>query len=716
MPIQYTHPHVHSEIVDEDVVFLTSVGLTNLFACFGAERGPEELRYVTTPDEFVHVYGEPDFDTYGQQPLQVVNWVGEQGGAWCLRVANSDATVAGVALMFGKTTTHSTDGFRTSTQTDTSQTDYRGLKAVYYPMWWESLQTSTTTGLTEVDNVEAAVKNPRAVPHVDGAVNIFIKTKPNTGETLDSRPPTTDITDPTILVVIHATGRGKWYDNLKVRLVYQDQFEDTYDFAVYRLDVLEEKDGTDVELEQYYVSFKKGAQSRERESMYITDVLARNSEWVRAVVNEAAFNGTGTSLKSVYGDSEGVFDPYDVDIFDQGALWAALVRKYDSDADSDVIGSDGVAPTSTDSNENGKIILADSTSTSMLFNQRFVVTTESTSSAKVGEMTADLSRVGASTATGVIDLARNNVLTDLEGGNEGSDTTDGLGVAQARLVDRYEGGGDAKRIKDRDDLEVDVLLDANYEKPVKDAMVSLARNRGDCIVMRDLGTPRDAGSTGSTMGDPSAIGTRKAANDNTVHVAYWSQDFRVYDRYSGKNVRVTAPYVLSRKIPQNDRENGFYKNFVGPRRGTVTGVVPGSWSWFPSAIEREALYKNQINYVQKDPRQVYLGSQSTSQRRLTPMSDISIARTAWRMVRRSRRISDLYRFEWFNPATFSGLQNNLQEALNEFVFNGSVESVSVLVSATGYERAQKLARVQIRTKFTDIIERVAIGFVVTRTG
>ena len=146
----------------------------------------------------------------------------------------------------------------------------------------------------------------------------------------------------------------------------------------------------------------------------------------------------------------------------------------------------------------------------------------------------------------------------------------------------------------------------------------------------------------------------------------------------------------------------------------MTGVVPGSFSWFPSAVQRETLYKSQINYIQRDPRQVYLGSQSTSQFLITPMSDISIARTAWRMERTARLISDAYRFEWFDPETFTGLQNNLQNALNEYKFNGSVQRVSVLVTATAYERAQKLARVQIRVEFTQIIERIAITFVVER--
>ena len=155
-------------------------------------------------------------------------------------------------------------------------------------------------------------------------------------------------------------------------------------------------------------------------------------------------------------------------------------------------------------------------------------------------------------------------MNQLQGGDddEGSSTT-GLGVSETRLA-RVWRGTDEPRITDRDDLEVDVMLDANYSKAVKDEMVLLAREREDCIVMRDLGFQPGPGSpsdTNTTL--DTANGVRKAANDNTVHCAYWSQDFRVYDRYSGKNVRVTTPYLLSSKIPQNDRVFGFYRNFVG---------------------------------------------------------------------------------------------------------------------------------------------------------
>ena len=734
MPITFTHPHVHAEIVDEEVVFLTGTGLTNLYAAFGAQRGPEELRYITTPEEFTHVYGEPDFDTYGQQPLQVINWTREEGGAWCRRVCNPTVTdsgglvttmgakFAGVALLTSTVTQPTID--LVSSNGDATPT--------YYVTWWQNLHDLGTADTAPSGVVLDAESKIKTAAGTTGAFSAPTNLPDNLDVFLnDNQPYPSNTVKPTatntgVLAVVYPTGRGKWYNNLKFRLTYEDHFEDTYDFAVYRMEIYEERAGSDIELEQFYVSFKKSAKGSDRQSMYITDVLERNSEWLRAVVNHPMFEAgpVGGRGGVTLTDKWKLTDPYDIDIFDQGKLWdslfAGVYREVNPGAtDAAVATARAVTPTrisftsiGSDSVNTKANIITDEDANSATENQVFLVTVASTGTN--GVIVANLADSGTETPTSTTTPLAGSALNQLKGGTDGDGSTTDLGVAQTELIKAWNGGLDP-RISDNKDLEVDIMLDAKYPADVQKAMVTLARKREDCIVMRDLGFRPAVGDNSSTPGSNNAVGARKAedANDNTVHVAYWSQDFRVYDPYSGKNVRVTTPYLLSTKIPRNDRLNGFYRNFVGPRRGGVTGVVPGTFSWFPTENQRETLYKQQINYIQRDPNQTYLGSQSTSQRLITPMSDISIARIAWRIQREAQRIADNYRFEWFDPGTFTGLQNNLQGALDEYVGSG-MDSVTVSVTATPYERARKIARVQIRGVFTQIIERIAISIIVER--
>lgn len=143
-------------------------------------------------------------------------------------------------------------------------------------------------------------------------------------------------------------------------------------------------------------------------------------------------------------------------------------------------------------------------------------------------------------------------------------------------------------------------------------------------------------------------------------------------------------------------------------------VAEGGISWLPNEPQKSELYMKQVNYVEQDPDKTYIGTQQTSLQQSTPMQNVSVARCAFRMVRKAERIADDYRFEFFNDETYKGLQNNIQENLNVFVNAGFCEYVKVEVYASEYEKAIKKCNVTITVKFTDIIERISIGFVVKR--
>lgn len=262
-------------------------------------------------------------------------------------------------------------------------------------------------------------------------------------------------------------------------------------------------------------------------------------------------------------------------------------------------------------------------------------------------------------------------------------------------------------VRNKKAMEIDAVLDSNESLAVKNAIADFATDiRGDLMAFLD---------TNFTANYEQALQFRSTFPVSSRNVSIWTQDFVVYDEYTGRNIRVTLPYFLASKIVANDNDYGVGKPFVGPRRGVISGfVAEGGISWLPNEPQKSELYMKQVNYVEQDPDKTYIGTQQTSLQQSTPMQNVSVARCAFRMVRKAERIADDYRFEFFNDETYKGLQNNIQENLNVFVNAGFCEYVKVEVYASEYEKATKKCNVTITVKFTDIIERISIGFVVKR--
>ena len=270
------------------------------------------------------------------------------------------------------------------------------------------------------------------------------------------------------------------------------------------------------------------------------------------------------------------------------------------------------------------------------------------------------------------------------------------------LIKAYTGMIDT-RLTNKKEFPIDMVLDANYDVEVKNAIVSLASE-----IRRDFVSILD---TNFTANPQQALDFRESAMQvSSFFVSIFTQDFVVYDEYTGQDVRVTTPYFLASKIPQNDASFGIHWNFVGPRRGTISGFKHMSWN--PTPPWKEQLYKRQINYVEQDQRSTRLGSQLTSQTVVSALSDLNNVRTLLRIQRDVEEMAEDYKFEFNDGLTLSSFQSNLDDYLQKWVSNRACDSISGSVYASDYDRQQKIARVKIDIVFNSIIERVLIDLVV----
>lgn len=189
-------------------------------------------------------------------------------------------------------------------------------------------------------------------------------------------------------------------------------------------------------------------------------------------------------------------------------------------------------------------------------------------------------------------------------------------------------------------------------------------------------------------------------------ISIYGQNWLVTDEYSGKDINVTTTHVLAGKIPSHDRSYGVYKPIAGPKYGLVEGYkLSKATSWFPNEYEKEDLYTNRINYIERMPDQIRLMSQCTAQRRLTQLTEQNNVRTLFRMVNSTEEVLDNFYFEHATVDTLSIINATLQSSLNSYKDVGACDEVVATVSQTDEQRERKICQVVIGVKFTPVIER-----------
>jgi hypothetical protein len=290
----------------------------------------------------------------------------------------------------------------------------------------------------------------------------------------------------------------------------------------------------------------------------------------------------------------------------------------------------------------------------------------------------------------------------ISGGSEGTWT--GGNSEDSLLIKAYTGQLDSNAT-DKKQYLFDLMLDGNNSAAVKNAMSQMATDiRGDCVALLDCGFQANEQQTVDFR--TNSIGMSSFAT------AIFAQDFVVYDEYTGQNVKVTTPYFLAKKIAPHDDKFGVHWSFAGPRRGVISGYE--AINFFPNEAWKETLYKKQINYIEKDPKRVNLGTQLTSQTVNSALSNLNNVRALFRIKRDVEQLVDEYRDEFNDDITHEAMSYNLNSYLKKWVSNRACSTIKATVYASDYDKQQKIVRVQVELTFNGLIERIFADFIINR--
>ena len=93
------HPGIFTTIDSDQTVYETTSGVVTLFQADVFEKGPDsKIGFVSTKDEFIFKYGEPNYAKYGQASYNIINWLEAGGQAYVMRILPDDATFAHAIL------------------------------------------------------------------------------------------------------------------------------------------------------------------------------------------------------------------------------------------------------------------------------------------------------------------------------------------------------------------------------------------------------------------------------------------------------------------------------------------------------------------------------------------------------------------------------------------------------------------------------------------
>lgn len=256
---KYEHPNVSSVLVESDVTVPQVAPYTNLFCPIISEKGPDrKLEYVTSPEDFIFKFGEPNFGKYGQANYNAYNALKAGAGAYVLRTTPEYLDVNGDPVEGSAKYANLVIGVGFKKTSGNFPLANYNLKPI--------VKSNTTAYNLSV------LENSLAKVDVDGYTEYKF-------------------------LAIHPKGRGESYNNLGITLTpIRGRYSDTYPWYIYSLTVYRNLDGIVSKLENFIVSLDPNAKSVVGNSYFICDILDRYSKYLVAIFDENVWNLIETDI------------------------------------------------------------------------------------------------------------------------------------------------------------------------------------------------------------------------------------------------------------------------------------------------------------------------------------------------------------------------------------------------------------------------------------
>lgn len=507
------------------------------------------------------------------------------------------------------------------------------------------------------------------------------------------------------LCILYPIGRGEYYNGIAVRITPHSN--PTLN-GVYVLDIYEKQsDNQDVIIESFEVSFDPNALDLAGDSLWIQYVLQTYSTVLRCEMLKA----------------DGSYAPgYDllVKVFDKDIGTVSIDEVGGSITDNKQNFADWQNESET-GNSTYMVIAKDARGNSLygwlgaatgttfssinVFNGRNLSTasrgwTGDTSAFDSGStITYQIKKANTSISNAFI----SNEGTPLKLGSDGElkDPSGNLdtSVATQILANAYAGTVD-DNVLDTELYYFSVVFDAGYPTDVKTQIVNLVTTRRDCVAILD---------NGDNATFNASIDKRVQIHKfNTYYAALYEEFNKVYDIFTGQDVWFSPLYHIAYLLPRNDSVAEVWWAIAGYERGAIQSIKELRFN--PKLTQRDQMYLKQLNPIVKFSDGYVVWGQLTTQARASALQDLNIVRLVLYAKRALETYCRYFIFTMNDGLTWSSVQNQVVEFLEDLKSRRGLDSYTVEVGATEYEKKRKTFHVNITLKPTRVVEKIELNF------
>lgn len=243
-----------------------------------------------------------------------------------------------------------------------------------------------------------------------------------------------------------------------------------------------------------------------------------------------------------------------------------------------------------------------------------------------------------------------------------------------------------------------VMLDANFPIEVKKAMQACRTKRNDCVLILDAGIQLTLLAAKSWRKQEMPV--------DDYSTAVYFQHFSTKDQYTGKEIQVTVPYLLSMMLPKHFSDVGDHKPMAGVNYPITDVILQNSLK--PAIMEDEdksEFYDMRLNYIEEDIDFMILATQLTSQNKDSELSNLNNVYVLYEMKKTIENLVPRFRYEFTETdddmANFNRMANQALSAFQDY----KCKQVSVDISQTQYQKERKILSTVLQVYFKSFNER-----------
>ena len=289
----------------------------------------------------------------------------------------------------------------------------------------------------------------------------------------------------------------------------------------------------------------------------------------------------------------------------------------------------------------------------------------------------------------------------LSGGNDGKFAMSNSERQQhitSQYVKAFNGDIDLN-FHNKKKFPADIILDANFPLEVKKAILNCRAKRNDCAYLPD------AGILNSLQAAKAWRKSDLTVDDWAVSAPYF-QHFNTKDEYTGKEIKVTIPYLFSILLPKHFANVGSHRPMAGENYPIRDIIIEGSLKpviYQPE--DKSEFYDLRINYLEEDVNAVIIGTQLTSQTKTSELSNLNNIFVLFEIKRTIESLVPRFRFEFTDSdADMANFNRDVNQALQPYQ-DYKCKYVKGVVSQTGTQRDQHILQTKLNIGFKSFAEK-----------